>query len=64
MKVCETCKHRATPPPELAPLYEEMRRLFPKVFYCKLLNAIKCCNPQSPAQMFDCELFEPTESAQ
>jgi hypothetical protein len=64
MNVCEKCKHNAPPPPELAPLCEEMRRLFPKVFYCKLLNAVKCYKPNTKAQVFDCELFEPMESAQ
>ena len=64
MNVCENCRHKAPPPPELAPLYAEMRKYFPKVFYCKLLNAVRCYNPNTKAQMFDCELFEPIESAQ
>ena len=64
MGVCETCKHRSTPPPELMPLAEEMSKYFPRVFYCKLLNAVRCYNPNTKAQMFDCELFEPIESAQ
>jgi hypothetical protein len=35
-----------------------MARLYPKVYYCKLLQAIKVYDPSSPAKMFDCELFE------
>lgn len=60
MRVCETCKFKGTPPEELVPLVAEWKKLFPKVFYCKLLQVIKCYDSSSPARMFDCE-FHQTE---
>ena len=60
MRVCETCKFKDVPPPELAPILADLRKLFPKVFYCKLLQVIRCYDPSSPARMFDCE-FHQTE---
>jgi len=58
-KLCETCKHEASTPAELLALYEEMRKYYPRVYYCGLLNVIKVCNPERPSQMFECELYEP-----
>ena len=60
MRVCETCKYKNTPPPELLEVLREMARLYPKVYYCKLLQAVKAYDPSSPAKMFDCELYEPS----
>jgi hypothetical protein len=62
MRVCETCKHRSTPPPELAPLAEEMAKLYPRVYYCSKLQVIKCYNPERPSQLFDCEHYEEQEA--
>jgi hypothetical protein len=63
MRVCETCKYKsATSPQELLDLYSEMYKVYPRVFYCKLLQAIKVYDPSSPAKMFDCELYEPAEA--
>ena len=62
MRTCETCKHRSTPPPELLELFREMARLYPKVYYCKLLQVVKVYDPGSPAKVFDCELYEPAEA--
>jgi hypothetical protein len=62
MRVCETCKHRSTPPPELTPLAEEMAKLYPKAYYCSKLQAVKVYDPGSPAKLFDCELYEPAEA--
>jgi len=64
VKLCENCKYKAPPPPELAPLHEEMRKYFPKVFYCKLLNAVRCYNPNRPTQVFDCDFYEAIEASQ
>jgi hypothetical protein len=61
MRVCETCKYRSTPPPELADLYFDMAKLYPRVYYCKLLQVIKAYDPSSPAKMFSCELYEPSD---
>jgi hypothetical protein len=58
MRVCETCKYKSTPPLELLDLFGEMARLYPKVYYCKLLQAIKVYDPSSPAKLFDCNLHE------
>jgi hypothetical protein len=58
MRVCETCKHKASPPPELADLAALMARYFPKVFYCGRLQVLKVYDPSSPAKVFDCELYE------
>jgi hypothetical protein len=58
VRVCETCKFKGVPPPDLAPLVAEWRKLFPRVFYCTLLQAIKCYDPSSPTKMFDCELHQ------
>jgi hypothetical protein len=60
MRVCETCKFKGESPEELAPLVAEWKRFFPKVFYCRLLQVIRCYDPSSPARMFDCE-FHQTE---
>jgi len=62
MRVCETCKHRSTPPPELLGLYSEVRSYFPRVFYCSRLQVIKCYNPDTETQLFDCEQYEPAEA--
>jgi hypothetical protein len=61
MRVCETCRHRVPPPPELAPLCEEVGRYFPKVFYCNLLQVVRVYDPSSPAKLFDCMLHESGE---
>ena len=58
MRTCETCKYKATPPQELLDLYREMSKLYPKVYYCSKLQAIKCYDPGSPAKTFDCEHYE------
>jgi hypothetical protein len=58
MRVCETCKHKSTPPPELTDLYFEMAKLYPRVYYCKLLQVVKAYDPSSLAKLFDCELHE------
>jgi hypothetical protein len=60
MRVCETCKHKATLPPELLDLYREISRLYPKTFYCSRLQAIRAYDPSSPAKVFDCGLYEPS----
>ena len=62
MHACETCRHKDTPPPELLDLYREMSRLYPKVYYCKLLQAIRAYDPSSPAKTFDCDQYEPAET--
>jgi hypothetical protein len=61
MRVCETCKFKSTPPPELTDLYFEMSRLYPRAYYCSLLQVIKVYDPSSPAKMFNCELYESGE---
>jgi hypothetical protein len=58
MRVCETCKFKSTPPPELLELFREMSRLYPKVYYCGKLQVIRAYDPSSPAKLFDCELYE------
>lgn len=58
MRVCESCRYRSSVPPELADLVVEMRRYFPKVFYCSLLQVVKVYDPSSPAKVFDCDLYE------
>jgi hypothetical protein len=60
VRVCETCKFKGAPPEELVPLIAEWKKLFPKVFYCTLLQSIKCYDPGSPARMFDCEFYQAT----
>jgi hypothetical protein len=60
VRICETCKHKSTPPQELVPLVEEMAKLYPKVYYCSKLQVIKAYDPSSPAKVFDCELYEPS----
>jgi hypothetical protein len=60
MHVCETCKYRSTPPPELLGLYSEMYKYFSRVFYCSRLQAVKCYNPDTKTQIFDCEQHEPS----
>jgi hypothetical protein len=62
MRICETCKFKSTPPPELANLYFEMAKLYPKVYYCSKLQVIRVYDPSSPAKTFDCELYEPLEA--
>ena len=64
MRVCETCKFKSTPPPELLEVFREMCRLYPKVYYCRLLQVVKVYDPSSPAKTFDCELYEPSGGAQ
>jgi hypothetical protein len=61
MRVCETCRYRSTPPPELLELVRGVSRLFPRVFYCSLLQAVRVYDPSSPAKVFDCELYESGE---
>jgi hypothetical protein len=61
-RVCETCKHKSTPPPELMPLAEEMSKYYPKVYYCSRLQVIKCYNPDTKTQLFDCDQYEPVEA--
>ena len=58
-KLCEACKHKSDAPVDLKPLYEDMKRFYPRVYYCSLLNAVKVYNPGSPPQVFECELYEP-----
>ena len=58
--LCETCRHRSTPPPELVEVYRDMSRLFPRVLYCGRLQAVKVYDLSSPAKTFDCELYEPS----
>jgi hypothetical protein len=59
MRACETCKYKSTSPPqELLDTYREMARLYPRVYYCSRLQAVKVYDPSSPAKMFDCELYE------
>jgi hypothetical protein len=62
VRVCETCKHKATPPQGLLDLYREISRLFPKVYYCSKLQVIKAYDPSSPAKLFDCDLYEESEA--
>jgi hypothetical protein len=62
VRICETCKFKSTPPQELLDLYREMAKLYPKVYYCSKLQAIKAYDPSSPAKLFDCELYEPLEA--
>jgi hypothetical protein len=62
MRVCETCKFKSTPPPELTPLVEEMSKLYPKVYYCGKLQVIRVYDPSSPAKLFDCEQYEESEA--
>jgi hypothetical protein len=62
MRVCETCKYKSAPPPELLDLYSEMYRLYPRVFYCSRLQVIKAYDPSSPAKIFDCDQYEPVEA--
>ena len=57
-KLCETCKYKASVPAELLELYEEMRKYYPRVYYCSRLNAVKVYNPDAPSQMFECDLYE------
>jgi hypothetical protein len=58
MRVCETCKFKSTPPPELLELFREVSKLYPKTFYCSRLQVIRVYDPSSPAKLFDCELYE------
>jgi hypothetical protein len=62
VKVCETCKYKSTPPQELLDLYREMSKLYPRVYYCGRLQAIKAYDPSSPAKLFDCEQYEESEA--
>ena len=62
VRVCETCRHKSTPPPELLDIYREMSRYYSKVYYCSRLQVIKCYNPDTKSQIFDCELYEPAET--
>jgi len=62
VRVCETCRHKAAPPQELLEVLREMSRLYPRVFYCSRLQAIRVYDPSSPAKLFDCELYEPAEA--
>jgi hypothetical protein len=58
MRVCETCKYKSTPPPELLGLLEELSKLYPRVFYCGKLQEVKVYDPGSPTKLFDCKLYE------
>jgi hypothetical protein len=62
LRVCETCKHKSTPPPELTPLVDEMSKHYPRVYYCSLLQVIRVYDPSSPAKTFDCDQYEPLEA--
>jgi len=57
-KLCETCKHKGNVPAELVELYEEMRKFYPRVYYCGLLKVIKVYNSERSSQMFECALYE------
>ncbi|MCR6692971.1 MAG: hypothetical protein MRT15_11310 [archaeon YNP-LCB-003-016] len=35
--------------------------IYPKVYYCVLLQIIKCYNPEKPSQTFKCELYESSQ---
>jgi hypothetical protein len=62
MRTCETCKFKSTPPPELANLYSEMAKLYPRAYYCSKLQVIRVYDPSSPAKLFDCDQYEPLEA--
>jgi hypothetical protein len=62
MRVCETCRHKSTPPQELLDLYREMSKLYPKAYYCSKLQVIRVYDPSSPAKVFDCDQYEPLEA--
>jgi hypothetical protein len=62
MHVCETCKYKSTPPSELLELLREISRYYPKAYYCSKLQVVRAYDPSSPAKIFDCELYEESET--
>ena len=57
-KLCETCKYRENIPAELVDIFTDTIKHYPKAYYCNLLKSIKTYNPNTPSQMFECELYE------
>ena len=62
MRICEICKYKSTPPPELLDLFREMSKYYPKVYYCSKLQVVRAYDPSSPAKIFDCDQYEESET--
>jgi len=61
LRLCHTCKHASSIPPELEQQLADILRSYPYKYYCIKLQVVKVYSPERPTQVFECEFFEPKE---